>query len=224
MFSVIMSANVVVRESVHKARVYESDPPALSLRWSALRQTVDPKRNPPMSLGLQHLFTPPAKDESRQHAVERVGSSFASWDDLVKADKLAARLDDVQREVDSLQREVRPATCFLLSFLKNSTTVTDRDPARFDSQLETCQASTSLIVTSSLERTSTYLDAAQALSFERYELADLLASLKEGAEQPLTDKKGGTLRSRMGELLLGLDEATVGREYLLVLEELLRLQ
>lgn len=177
-----------------------------------------------MSLGLQHLFTPPSEDESRQHAVERVGSSFASWDELVKADKLAARLDDVQREVDSVQREVRPALCFPTSLLTTQTSATDREPICLDSQLKMCQASTSHIVASSLERTSTYLNAAQALSFERYELADLLASLQEGAEQPFTDKKGGTLRSRMGELLLGLDEATVGREYLLVLEELLRLQ
>lgn len=177
-----------------------------------------------MSLGLQRMFAPPSEDESRQHAVERVGCSFASWDELLKADKLAARLDDVQREVDSLQREVRPAPCFPPSVLTTQTSATDREPVCLDSQLETCQASTSQIVASSLERTSTYLDAAQALSFERYELADLLASLQEGAEGPLKDKKGATLRSRMGELLLGLDEATVGREYLLVLEELLRLQ
>lgn len=90
-------------------------------------------------------------------------------------------------------------------------------------QLETYQASTSQIVGSSLERTAALLDSAQALSFERYELADLLSSLQDGADEPLPDE-AHTLRSRMGVLLQELDEATLGREYLLVLEELLRLQ
>jgi hypothetical protein len=76
------------------------------------------------------------------------------------------------------------------------------------------------------------LDSAQTLSFERYELADLLSSLQERADEPLPSEEGWslgtsakvTLRERLGELLRQLDEASLGREYLLVLEELLRLQ
>lgn len=62
-----------------------------------------------MSLGLSHLFATPSETESRQHAARELGTSFASWDDLVKSDKLAARLDLVRQEVDDLQHEVRAA-------------------------------------------------------------------------------------------------------------------
>lgn len=181
-----------------------------------------------MSLGLSSLFVPPSEADARAHAAESLAGSFGSWDDLSRGDELARRLDQLRKEVDGLHEEVRLAKSLLATSWVDLTSA----PSPLRLQLASSQASTSRVVSSSLARTSSSLESAQTLSFERYELSDLLTSLQERADEPLpTDESWSvgpaskvTLRERLGELLRQLDEASLGREYLLVLEELLRLQ